>query len=200
MPNVVGAIDGTLVPVQAPILDEHVYVCKKGYHAINVQAICTHSMKFINVICKWPGSVHDSFILTNSEVGDIMEQQMNGWLLGDSGYPLRPWLLTPVGIPTTRNEEKYNRSHMKTRNVVERAFGMLKSRFRCLHKSTGCILFSPAKTCQVIYVCFLLHNMCIDHAVDPPENFEEQEPDHVPYNGHLEDGRNVRSNLIQQRF
>ncbi|XP_033739041.1 putative nuclease HARBI1 [Pecten maximus] len=152
MPNVVGAIDGTLIPIQSPSVDEHVFVCRKGYHALNVQAICTYNMKFINVICKWPGSVHDSFILSNSEVGTTLENEMDGWLLGDSGYPLRPWLLTPVTTPASRSDEMYNRSHMKTRNVVERAFGMLKSRFRCLHKTTGCIMFAPPKACKVVYV------------------------------------------------
>ncbi|XP_069128985.1 putative nuclease HARBI1 [Argopecten irradians] len=201
MPNVVGAIDGTLIPIQSPTVDEHVFVCRKGYHALNVQAICDHSLKFINVVCKWPGSVHDSFILTNSGVGTTVDQ-MDGWLLGDSGYPLRPWLLTPVAIPASKSDEMYNKSNMKTRNVVERSFGLLKSRFRCLHKSTGCIMFSPAKTCKVVYVCFILHNLCIDNAVDPPENEidPEPEPENIQYHGHLDDGRDVRAHLIQQRF
>lgn len=53
-----------------------------------------------------------------------------GWLLGDSGYPLRPWLMTPILTPLSKQEEMFNRSHVKTRNCVERAFGVLKSRFR----------------------------------------------------------------------
>ena len=81
---------------------------------------------------KWPGSTHDSFILENSALKNILETGAlaEGWLVGDRGYPLRPciWLLTPVINPTTEAEERYNRAHIKTRNTVERSFGVLMPR------------------------------------------------------------------------
>ena len=43
-PGAVGAIDGTLIPINRPH-EEHLYVCRKGYHAINVQAVCDASLK-----------------------------------------------------------------------------------------------------------------------------------------------------------
>ena len=39
-PRVVGAVDGTLIPIKAPSEDEHLYVTQKGFHGINVQGIC----------------------------------------------------------------------------------------------------------------------------------------------------------------
>jgi len=39
IPNVVGAVDGTQIPIIAPKEDEASYVCRKGYHSINVQAV-----------------------------------------------------------------------------------------------------------------------------------------------------------------
>ena len=87
--------------------------------------------RFTNIVCKYGGSAHDAYILANSCIPDIMEQLPNGgWLLGDSGYPLRPWLMTPILTPLTKQQEKQNASHIKTRNCVERSFGVLKSRFR----------------------------------------------------------------------
>lgn len=45
-PNVVGAIDGTLIPIIGMSGDdEHVFVCRKGFHAINMQGIVTADCK-----------------------------------------------------------------------------------------------------------------------------------------------------------
>lgn len=44
-PGVIGCIDGTHVRIQAPVHDEPSFVNRKGYHSINVQAICDHEGK-----------------------------------------------------------------------------------------------------------------------------------------------------------
>ena len=44
-PRVIGAIDGTLIQIKKPQHDELAYVCRKGYHAINVQAICDVNLR-----------------------------------------------------------------------------------------------------------------------------------------------------------
>lgn len=85
--------------------------------------------RFTHIVVKWPGSTHDAFVLNNSSVPDIMEH-MNGWLLGDSGYPLKKWLITPIAHPQNDQEVQFNKSQCKTRNIVERSFGVLKARFR----------------------------------------------------------------------
>ena len=41
-PNVVGCFDGTHIRIQAPSADENDFVNRKGFHSINVQAICDH--------------------------------------------------------------------------------------------------------------------------------------------------------------
>ena len=52
--------------------------------------MCNANLIFRDVIAKWPGSHHDSFILEASTVHDGFESGEFGncWLLGDSGYPL----------------------------------------------------------------------------------------------------------------
>ncbi|XP_069110210.1 putative nuclease HARBI1 [Argopecten irradians] len=49
-PGVIGCIDGTQIRIQAPSEDEPSFVNRKGYHSINVQAICDDEGKFTNIV------------------------------------------------------------------------------------------------------------------------------------------------------
>ena len=44
-PCAIGCIDGTYVRIKAPSQNEPDYVNRKGYHSINVQAVCNHEGK-----------------------------------------------------------------------------------------------------------------------------------------------------------
>ena len=64
---------------------------------MNVQAVCSHDLKFTDIVARWPGSVHDSRIFRNSRLCAKFEKyDYNGVLLGDSGYALNPYLLIPI--------------------------------------------------------------------------------------------------------
>ena len=47
LPNVIGAVDGTFIPIMAPLTNPDIYVCRKGFHAINVQAVVDHKARYI---------------------------------------------------------------------------------------------------------------------------------------------------------
>ena len=83
----IGAIDGSLIAIKGPDSEEHLYVCYKGFHAINVMAVCNAQMLFTNVVSKWHGSVHDSVVFHSSTLQVHVENEggRNGWLLGDNG-------------------------------------------------------------------------------------------------------------------
>ena len=83
-PNVIGVIDGTLIPIKAPSDDEPLYVCLKWYHALNIQVVCDSELNLLNIVAKWPGSTHDSFMLNASELYALLVNiGISGWLLGD---------------------------------------------------------------------------------------------------------------------
>lgn len=84
---------------------------------------------------------------------------------GDAGYSVQPWLMTPIRAPEDQLELDYNEALSKTRQVIERTFGLLKSRFRYLDKSGGFLQYRPKICCQIIVACVVLHNYCMRHHV-----------------------------------
>ncbi|CAG9105684.1 unnamed protein product [Plutella xylostella] len=71
-------------------------------------------------------------------------------LHGDSGYALRPLMLTPilnaaVGSP----EEHYTDLHCRVRNTVERCIGALKTRWRCL-LAHRVLHYEPTKAAKIV--------------------------------------------------
>ena len=51
-PLVLGAVDGTLIPIKTPSVDEHLYVCRKGYYALNIQCVCNAKKQSLNVVAR----------------------------------------------------------------------------------------------------------------------------------------------------
>ncbi|XP_071110025.1 putative nuclease HARBI1 [Haliotis cracherodii] len=175
-PGVVGVIDGSHVQIIAPSVDEPSYVNRKQYHSINTQLVFDPNNMIIDLVAKWPGSTHDSRILTESGLHILFERHIvptGCHLLGDSGYPCRNWLLTPYLRPNPGSQTSYNRAHKRTRSVVERGIGQLKRRFHVLH---GEIRLSPIKACKIITCCGILHNICKIRNIPLPDS-ESNVPD-----------------------
>ncbi|CAB3236746.1 unnamed protein product [Arctia plantaginis] len=88
------------------------YVNRKGKTTINIQMTCDANEKITSVDAQWPGSVHDGRILRVSGIQDVVRRYDGGvCLLGDSGYGITPWLLTPFDEPRNARERNYNSTH-----------------------------------------------------------------------------------------
>ncbi|XP_053553701.1 mirror-image polydactyly gene 1 protein isoform X3 [Bombina bombina] len=195
IPNVIGCIACTHIAICAPYGDPEIYINRNGWHSLNVQVVCDHNCEIIYVLSAFPGSTHDAYILRESALyRDFMcAESKSGCLLGksciieicadvckvftiiliffyyffsgDMGFPCYNWLLTPIGNPQTASQIKYNEAHAKARVVVERAFSILKSRFRCLHKTEGALKYSPSKVADIVVVCCILHNIALQEKI-----------------------------------
>ena len=178
MPHVIGAIDGTHIPLVPPKDSEQVFRNRKQFHSLNVQMVCLSNHYISHVYANYPGSAHDSFVLQNSSVPDLMLQVAaeKAVLVGDAAYPNKPWLLAPLRNTRNEAEERFNVAHGKTRRIIERTFGLLKARFRCLDRTGGDLLYSPQKVSRIVVACVMLHNLAVTRKVPIPE-------DEVPYRG-----------------
>lgn len=76
-PRVAGAVDGTLIPIKAPHINEKDYVDRHGKHSINAMVVCGPQHEFFYASARWPGSVHDSLVLRNSTLFQKWEIQGN---------------------------------------------------------------------------------------------------------------------------
>lgn len=120
-------------------------------------------------------------------------------LLGDSGFPCKPWLLTPILRPRNEAERKYNVAHRKTRVIIEQAFGRWKRRFHSMHAE---LRLSPSKACKIIITTCVLHNIAVmrhlaDFYDDLPEDAEGVEI--ADYDG-PQNGKGFRDHFVLTYF
>ncbi len=164
--GVVGYVDGSHIPVspaQIPLANRKDYYCRKGFYSVLMQAVVDWKLRFRDLCIGPAGSQHDSRVLNISGIPSRIHVLLSArqYLLGDSGYPLYLWLITPFRDDNnlTPRQKMYNRTLSSMRVNVEMAFGHLKSRFPSL--ATG-LNTNLANINIWIAVCAILHNFCIE--------------------------------------
>ena len=163
IPYVVGAVDGSHIPIVAPRLHAPDYYNRKGFHSVLLQSVVSAKCLFWDFDIGWAGSMHDANLWGRSAIGQYCEAGKLApyALVGDAAYPCRPWMLAPFkghkdGL--SREEYHWNFVQSSTRMCVERAFGMLKGRWRILLKRMDVHLKNVP---DMVSTCLILHNMCI---------------------------------------
>ena len=79
-------------------------------------------------------------------------------MLGDGAYRLLPWLIKPYnfGPALTLSEKLFNKKFCSARVTIERAFGIVKARWRCLLKR----LDNRIENASAVFIaCCVLHNI-----------------------------------------
>ena len=77
-PQVVGAIDGSHIPIAAPNEDASDYYNRKQFHSVVLQGVADAQGRFIHVSTGYAGSIYDARVLCMSSLIDEVE---NGRIL-----------------------------------------------------------------------------------------------------------------------
>ena len=167
-----GCIDRAHIPIKRPRTDSQNYFNFKQLFSLNVQTICDSQGSFMDVECKWPGSVHDAKVFSNSYVcqslqnGNLAKTHFSlrpgfeakpNYLIGDPAYPLNPFCMKEFQYCAENKHVLFSHMLRSARNQIESAFGRLKARWRILTKPIDLELDTIP---LIIYTCFVLHNYC----------------------------------------
>ncbi|CAH9126568.1 unnamed protein product [Cuscuta epithymum] len=180
LPNCCGAIDVTHVTFGQSSTDPFGQIwcdSENNQHSMILQAIVDPTMRFVDVFAGMPGSLSDGETLRCSRFFKLAEEgkRLNGealkladgteireYIIGDSGFPHLPWLLTPYRRRSRllHHQSEFNRRHSATRKVARRALTRLKDQWRIIQGT----VWRPDKhkLPRIILVCCLLHNILID--------------------------------------
>ncbi|CAM6100812.1 unnamed protein product [Calypogeia fissa] len=190
--NMCGAIDGSHVKIHKRPDKEYCsgnYKCRHHHFAVLVQVVCDHRKLFWDVCCRAPGSTDDASHLRGSSlfqkliagevlldsVVSIRGNHIRPYIVGDWGYPLLSFLLTPfTGNETgTPAQNVFDERLMKGRAVCEEAIGLLKGKWKILQNLNVGLNYAA----QTVVACCVLHNICVMNgepdlplAPDPSEN------------------------------
>ncbi|KAL6204108.1 hypothetical protein ACLB2K_021377 [Fragaria x ananassa] len=200
-PNCCGAIDITHITMTVPATDDSsdVWLDDEKNCSMTLQAVVDPDMRFRNIVTGWPGSLSDDIVLQSSGFFKLCEEgtYLNGkemvlsegtevreYIVGDSGFPLLEWLMTPYqGTKLSDDKAEFNKRLSATQMVARRAFVRLKERWKLIQGAMW--LPDKNKLPRIILACCILHNIIID--------MEDQVQDDMPLSHHHDSGYHHQS-------
>jgi hypothetical protein len=130
-----GSLDGLVLKIKRPVITKDlpnpgVYYCRKGFFALNCQAICDVRKRVLWMSSKHIGSCHDSRAFMDTSLYKLLQdrkdflKQHGFFLVGDSAYNLESFLLIPYSQAAPQSDEDaYNFWQSNSRIRIECCFG-----------------------------------------------------------------------------
>lgn len=169
--NCIGAIDDVAIKIKSPcvssmIQDPGNYFCRKGFYALNVQAICDKQRRVLWMSTGHKGSTHDSTAFLETKLFKILEENAD-WLedsgyfiVGNSAYSLMGHLLVPYSDATSQSpEDAFNFWLSNSRINIECAFGEIVMPWGIFWRE---LLFDIQHVGKIVTAAVLLHNFLVD--------------------------------------
>ncbi|KAK3862683.1 hypothetical protein Pcinc_031474 [Petrolisthes cinctipes] len=66
---------------------------------------------------------------------------------------------------------------------LQPTLGVVKNRFRCIHRSGGELQYTPLRSAKIVSACLLLHNMCVSRSIPDLNNHLPKED--MPIEAHV---------------
>ena len=172
--NYVGCIDGMLVWTNKPntVILENCdlgplkFLCgRKKKFGLNLQAICDHREKFMDVFISFLGLASDFLCYCHSSI--CKKLNIPGFLnpglciYGEAAYTNTMSMCMPYKSMSSGPKDAYNFDQSQLRINIECAFGILVHRWGVLHKPIP-VNISIKRISQLVCALCILHSFCID--------------------------------------
>ncbi|KAJ8946795.1 hypothetical protein NQ314_008778 [Rhamnusium bicolor] len=172
--NAVGIIDGTLIRIVSPPANHPIHpgplIIAGKTSMLSTFKLYDQYMTLLYGQCQELEGYYRLYI----------ENETEDYLIGDSGYPLEPWLIVPFVNPIEHSPEAlFNTALSSVRIFGEHTIGLLKNRFRCLHGHRA-LHYNPLRVAKIIYSCAVLHNMCRTFNVPMPPDDDQLQNVRLP--------------------
>lgn len=182
--GLVGACDGLIIKIPHLLEDElkgtKMPYCRfwnrKGYHALNAQAVCDAYCRFTSFECMWPGSTNDITAYRQSAlyIEQMADLPPEFFLALDEAYKsvkdgqhITPFSGADIESAESRDMVEvaeamraFNKLFCSDRITIERAFGQLVRRWGVLWSAL------PRRRLKeialLLRVAVKLHNLCVD--------------------------------------
>lgn len=198
-------MDGKHISIQSPPDSGSLYFNYKKFYSIVLLAACNHRYEFTIVEIGAYGSESDGGILSRSEFGRALDERnlnlpnespnlpntnikVPYFFVGDEAFRMTKNMMRPYPGRHLENEKRiFNYRLSRARRCIEKAFGILVSRWRVFAKS---IAFRPADVDNIVLAGVCLHNFLMSRTQQsvrqmycPPEYTDREDENGQIING-----------------